>query len=218
MYEYVKAFGFDQYKIFISTKPEEKSVGSKEEWDAAESSLINSVKQLNLDYEIDQGGGAFYGPKIDIKIKDAIGREWQCSTIQFDFNLPERFNLTYTGSDGNSHRPFMVHRALFGSLERFFGILVEHYAGKFPYWLAPVQVILLPIKSDFHPYCKELKETLRKHGVRCDIDTTREKLGYKIRQAQSQYIPYMIVIGKMNLKPIIFLLDVDKMEILEHFH
>lgn len=192
----LKVFGFQNYKIFISTKPEEKSVGSDADWTAAETALKQAVDELGIDYDIDEGGGAFYGPKIDIKIEDAIGRQWQCSTIQFDFNLPERFDLTYTGSDGQQHRPFMVHRALFGSIERFFGILIEHYAGRFPLWLAPVQLSLLPIKSDFHDYCKEVQQELKAHGIRCEVDFSSEKLGYKIRQAQTQQVPYMIVVGQ----------------------
>ncbi len=192
----LKVFGFQNYKLFVSTKPEEKSVGSDDDWRAAEAALKLAVEDLNLDYEIDEGGGAFYGPKIDIKIEDAIGRQWQCSTIQFDFNLPERFDLNYTGSDGNAHRPFMIHRALFGSLERFFGILIEHYAGRFPLWLAPVQISLLPIKSDFHDYCKELQRALNAQGIRCEVDLSSEKLGYKIRQAQTHQVPYMIVVGQ----------------------
>jgi len=165
------------------------------DWEEAEAALTSSVKELGLPFEIDPGGGAFYGPKIDIKIEDAIGREWQCSTIQFDFNLPERFNLSYTGPDGKKHRPFMVHRALLGSIERFFGILVEHYEGKFPFWLAPTQVKILALKESVHDYCYETKKQLQEKGLRVSCDVSKEKLGYKIRSAREERVPYMIIIG-----------------------
>ncbi|RAP32191.1 threonine--tRNA ligase [Candidatus Marinamargulisbacteria bacterium SCGC AG-439-L15] len=192
----LKTFGFEQYKIFISTRPEEKYVGDLAHWEEAETALKDAVSALDLSYEIDEGGGAFYGPKIDIKIKDAIGREWQCSTIQFDFNLPERFDLTYAGSDGKKHRPFMIHRALLGSIERFFGILIEHYEGKFPFWLAPTQVKILALKESVHEYCNTLKQTLQDRDVRVVCDLSKEKLGYKIRSAREERVPFMLIIGE----------------------
>jgi threonyl-tRNA synthetase len=144
---------------------------------------------------VDEGGGAFYGPKIDLKIKDALGREWQCSTIQFDFNEPERFDLTYKGSDSADHRPYMIHRALLGSIERFFGILLEHYEGALPLWLAPVQAVVLPVMPENHEYAWSVMEDLRKQGIRAEIDSRNEKIGYRIREAQMQKIPYMLVVG-----------------------
>lgn len=195
----LEAFGFEKYKIYLSTRPEEKYVGEIADWEDAEKALKESLDTMGIKFEVDEGGGAFYGPKIDIKIEDAIGRLWQCSTVQFDFNLPERFNLTYTGPDGNPHRPFMVHRALLGSIERFFGILIEHYAGKFPYWLAPTQVRILPVVDKFNDYAYEVRDLLKDMGVRVEVDGANEKLGYKIRQAQTEKIPYMMIIGEQEL-------------------
>ncbi|MBR7127750.1 MAG: threonine--tRNA ligase, partial [Lentisphaeria bacterium] len=154
-----------------------------------------AVAKCELDCDVDEGGGAFYGPKIDLKIKDAIGREWQTTTIQFDFNLPERFNMTYIGEDGKRHQPFMVHRALLGSIERFFGILVEQYAGAFPMWLAPVQAKILPVTNRAEEYAKELQKTLRGKGLRVDIDLRSESLGSKIKLARNERIPYMLIVG-----------------------
>lgn len=191
----LKQFGFTTFKIFISTKPEEKFVGEPEHWTEAEASLKAAVEEFGLEYDIDEGGGAFYGPKIDIKIQDAIGREWQCSTIQFDFNLPERFDMTYIGPDGNKHRPFMIHRALLGSLERFFGILIEHYEGKFPVWLSPVQVKILNINHDTEAYAQSIMDTLQEKDIRIETDFSSEKIGYKIRQAIMEKVPYIIVLG-----------------------
>ncbi len=191
----LKQFGFTTFKIFISTKPEEKFVGEPEHWTEAEASLKAAVEEFGLEYDIDEGGGAFYGPKIDIKIQDAIGREWQCSTIQFDFNLPERFDMTYIGPDGNKHRPFMIHRALLGSLERFFGILIEHYEGKFPVWLSPVQVKILNINHDTEAYAQSIRDTLQEKDIRIETDFSSEKVGYKIRQAIMEKVPYIIVLG-----------------------
>jgi threonyl-tRNA synthetase len=190
----MRAFGFNDYKIYLSTRPE-KSVGDPEHWDTATQALRRALESRGLPYEVDEGGGAFYGPKIDLKIKDAIGRDWQCSTIQFDFNLPEKFDLTYMGSDGAQHRPYMVHRALLGSMERFFGVLIEHYGGAFPLWLAPVQMIVLPIADRHHGYAKQVQEKLSAAGFRVDVDARNEKLGYKIREAQGQKVPYMLVVG-----------------------
>ncbi len=192
----LKLFGFTNYRIYLSTRPTEKYVGSLEEWGKAEKDLESALQSLQLNYEVDTGGGAFYGPKIDLKIEDAIGREWQCSTIQVDFNLPERFDLSYIGSDGAKHRPFMVHRALFGSIERFIGVLIEHYAGKFPVWLSPIQVKILGLNSDVIPYCESIAQTLRDQNIRVDCDFSSEKLGYKIRKAQLEKVPYMAIIGK----------------------
>ncbi len=196
----LKRFGFDEVKTFISTKPTEKAVGDDASWKMAEESLTEAVKEAGIDYEMDEGGGAFYGPKIDIKIKDAIGREWQCSTIQFDFNLPERFDMTFINSDGEKERPIMIHRALLGSLERFFGVLIEHYAGKFPAWLAPVQVKLLSIADKYAPYAQDVAKRLKSEGVRVEIDSSSEKIGYKIRQSIKEKVPYMLVVGEKELE------------------
>jgi threonyl-tRNA synthetase len=190
------AFGFHKKHVYLSTRPKEKYVGDLDLWGAAESALEDAIKGMGWDYSVDDGGGAFYGPKIDIKIEDAIGRLWQCSTIQFDFNLPERFDMTYVGSDGQKHRPIVIHRALFGSLERFFGILIEHYEGKFPVWLAPVQIKLLNLSNDTLDYTKALVDTLRKAGIRVAADLSDEKLGYKIRMATTEKVPFIGVIGK----------------------
>ncbi len=196
----LKTFGFHDFKTFISTRPEEKAIGDQQDWDMAQSALENAVKSADMDYEIDHGGGAFYGPKIDIKIKDAIGREWQCSTIQFDFNLPEKFDMSYINSEGNKERPYMIHRALLGSIERFFGILIEHYNGKFPTWLAPVQVQILSIVDKFSPQCEELQKALKAHNIRTNIDTSSDKIGAKIRRYIKEKVPYMIIIGENEIK------------------
>jgi threonyl-tRNA synthetase len=193
-FKVLKTFGFEKFKVFLSTKPE-KCVGETDRWHAAENALRQSIESLELPYEVDDGGGAFYGPKIDIKIEDAIGRYWQCSTIQFDFNLPERFDMTYIGSDGSKKRPYMIHRALFGSLERFFGILIEHFSGKLPTWLAPVQVKLLTVTESVTDYCEKVKEALIKEDIRIEVDTSNEKIGYKVRQGIKQKVPYMIILG-----------------------
>ncbi len=189
-------FGFQKKHVYLSTRPKEKYVGDLDLWSSAESALEDAIKAMGWDYSVDDGGGAFYGPKIDMKIEDAIGRLWQCSTIQFDFNLPERFDMTYVGSDGQKHRPIMIHRALFGSLERFFGILVEHYEGKFPVWLAPVQIKLLNLSSETIDYTNTLVKTLRQAGIRVQADMSDEKLGYKIRLATTEKVPFIGVIGK----------------------
>jgi len=189
-------FGFDKVKVYLSTRPKEKYVGDLDRWAASEAALKNSIIAAGLPFEVDEGGGAFYGPKIDVKIEDAIGRQWQCSTVQFDFNLPERFDMTYVGPDGQKHRPYMVHRALLGSIERFFGILIEHYEGKFPTWLAPVQVKLLSVGKDVADYCKSVAAELLAHDIRVVTDLSDEKVGYKIRQALNERVPYFAVIGK----------------------
>jgi threonyl-tRNA synthetase len=195
----LKTFGFDQYDIYLSTRPE-KHVGSDEHWEKSTSALRLALEKKGLDYEIDPGEGVFYGPKIDIKIKDVLGRSWQCSTIQVDFNLPERFDVHYTGEDGKEHQPIMIHRALMGSLERFFGVLIEHYAGAFPVWLAPVQARILNITDAQMDYANKVYKDLRRAGVRVEKDTRNEKLNYKIREAQLQKIPYMLVIGDKEME------------------
>jgi threonyl-tRNA synthetase len=189
------AFGFEQMNFYLATKPEQ-AVGEVELWDKAVESLRNALSAENLDYKMDEGGGAFYGPKIDIKIKDALGREWQLSTIQFDFNLPERFDMHYIGEDGKEHRPFMVHRALLGSIERFFGILIEHFAGDFPTWLASVQVGVIPVSQNFFDYADSVNEKLLAAGMRSQSDKRNEKIGYKIRDWETQKVPYMIIVGE----------------------
>lgn len=187
-------FKFKEYDIYLSTRPDD-AIGEPEDWVKAENGLRRALDILNLKYSVDEGGGAFYGPKIDIKIKDALGRSWQCSTIQFDFALPERFEMTYADKDGTLKRPYMIHRALLGSIERFFGVLIEHYAGKFPLWLAPVQVKILPITDDFNEYGREIQEVLRKEDLRAELDSRSEKIGHKIRESELQKIPYMLIIG-----------------------
>jgi len=193
-FEILSTFGFDDYQISLSTKPE-KYVGDLSMWDHATESLKNALTSRSLPYDIDNGGGAFYGPKIDIKIKDALNRDWQCSTVQFDFNLPERFDLTFQDSDGNRRRPYMVHRAILGSLERFFGILIEHYAGAFPLWLAPVQAIVIPIADRHLEYAEEIRSLLVDKNFRAEVDDRGERMNQKIRQAQMQKIPYMLILG-----------------------
>ena len=187
-------FGF-KYTIELSTKPEDY-MGSDDIWEIAENSLKNALEHANKEYKINEGDGAFYGPKIDFHVKDCLGREWQCGTIQLDFQMPERFDLTYIGEDGEKHRPVMLHRVIYGSIERFMGILIEHFAGAFPTWLSPVQVKILPISTEKHAeYAKEVKEKLAKAGLRVELDDRNEKIGYKIREAQVQKVPYMLVVG-----------------------
>lgn len=188
-------FGFKDFQIYLSTKPE-KSVGDDADWEKATFSLKNALEKLNLKYDIDEGGGAFYGPKIDIKIKDALNRAWQCSTIQFDFNLPTRFNMEYVGADNQTHRPFMVHRALLGSIERFFGTLIEHYAGNFPTWLCPVQGTILTISDNYEHYARRIQKRFLDNNIRMELDTRSEKIGYKIREAEMKKIPYILIIGE----------------------
>ena len=196
---YSKLFGFE-YEIELSTKPE-KAIGSQEIWDMAEGALAGALDKLGRKYKINPGDGAFYGPKLDFKIKDAIGRLWQCGTIQLDFNLPERFDVTYIGEDGEKHRPVMLHRVIYGSIERFIGILIEHYAGAFPMWLAPVQVKVITINDDCVPYAKEIMAKLQDLGIRAELDDRAETIGYKIREANGKYkIPMQLIIGKNEVE------------------
>ncbi len=196
---FLNTFGFKEYKIFLSTRPE-KYVGSEESWELATSALRQALEIRKLDYEIDPGEGVFYGPKIDIKIRDVLKRYWQCTTIQVDFNNPERFELEYIGDDGQPHQPIMIHRALLGSLERFFGILIEHYGGAFPVWLAPVQAVIIPITDRQHEYARKCYGQLRQASVRVHLDDRSEKIGYKIREAETQKVPYMIIVGDREME------------------
>ncbi len=191
-------FGF-QYHVELSTRPE-GSIGSDEDWKMATDGLKNALDDLKLPYIVNEGDGAFYGPKIDFHLEDSIGRTWQCGTIQLDFQLPQRFEAEYIGEDGNRHRPIMIHRVVFGSIERFIGILIEHFAGKFPLWLSPVQVRILTISDKYADYAKEIEKTFKREGLRCEIDERSEKIGYKIRTAQLERIPYMLVIGEKEVQ------------------
>lgn len=195
----LRALGFDDISAYLSTRPA-KAVGDEKRWQQATASLEAALKNGNIEYHTDEGGGAFYGPKIDLKIKDAIGREWQLSTIQFDFNLPERFDLAYIGEDGKPHRPYMVHRALLGSLERFFGILIEHYAGAFPLWLAPEQVRIIPLTSHEFDYAEDTAAKLRRMDLRVTVDVKNEKMGAKIRRARNDKVPYMLITGPREVE------------------
>jgi len=190
----LKTFGFDRYDIYLSTRPD-KYVGTPENWERSTNALEKALEIKGLIYDIDPGEGVFYGPKIDIKVKDSLNRQWQCSTIQVDFNNPERFAMMYRGSDGKEHRPIMIHRALMGSLERFFGILIEHYAGSFPVWLTPVQVKILTIAERHADYAISISETLKKEEIRTELDIENEKIGYKIRNATLMKVPYLVIIG-----------------------
>jgi threonyl-tRNA synthetase len=190
----LKTFGFKEYEIFLSTIPE-KYVGKIEDWERATGALKKSLKAAKLDYRVDEGAGVFYGPKIDIKIKDALRRAWQCTTIQLDFNLAERFELGYVGEDGKRHSPFLIHRAILGSLERFFGVLIEHYNGNFPVWLAPVQVVVIPVAERHDDYAISLDNKFKESGLRSHADLRREKIGYKIRDAEVHKIPLILVVG-----------------------
>jgi len=187
------AFGFN-YKVELSTKPE-KAMGSDEQWNRAIKALKNSIERNELDYEINEGDGAFYGPKIDFHLEDSIGRTWQCGTIQLDFQMPERFDLSYIGQDGEEHRPAMIHRAIYGSIERFIGILIEHFAGAFPTWIAPVQVEIIPVSDDQIDYALKVKEALNQEKIRVEVDSRSEQVGYKIRDAQVNQVPYMLIVG-----------------------
>lgn len=186
------------YHVELSTRPE-NSIGSDEDWEMATEALRMALNDLGLSYVVNEGDGAFYGPKLDFHLEDSIGRTWQCGTIQLDFQLPQRFEAEYIGEDGNKHRPIMIHRVLFGSLERFMGILIEHFAGKFPLWLSPVQIKVLPISDKYIAYAKEVEANLKKEGLRCEVDEKAEKIGYKIRTAQLEKIPYMLVIGEKEM-------------------
>lgn len=196
--EVYSIFGFS-YTVELSTRPED-SMGSDEDWNMAENALKKALEDQGMEYQLNEGDGAFYGPKIDFHIKDCLGRDWQCGTIQLDFQMPERFDLTYIGEDGEKHRPVMLHRVVFGSIERFIGILIEHYAGAFPTWLAPVQVKLLPIADSHKQYAEKLKAELEKNGIRVELDDRQEKIGYKIREAQLQKIPYMLILGDKEVE------------------
>ncbi len=194
----LKTFGFEQYDIYLSTRPEHY-VGTIESWERATNALKHALEQKGLSYNVDPGEGVFYGPKIDIKVKDVLNRPWQCSTIQVDFNNPERFDMAYRGSDGKDHRPIMIHRALMGSLERFFGILVEHYAGAFPVWLAPLQVKVLTIADRHNDYAIKITDQLVSEGIRAESDLENEKIGYKIRNATVMKVPYLVIIGDKEI-------------------
>jgi threonyl-tRNA synthetase len=190
-------FGFE-YELEISTRPE-KSIGSDVDWERATNALVSALDDTGLPYEVNEGDGAFYGPKIDIKLKDALDRKWQCATIQCDFTLPERFDLTYVGADGEKHRPVMLHRVILGAIERFIGVLIEHYAGNFPLWLSPVQAVIVNVTDNQREYAEKVYAQMRAAGLRVQIDLRNEKLGFKIRTAQMEKIPYMLVIGDREM-------------------
>jgi threonyl-tRNA synthetase len=194
----MRVFGFE-YEMELSTRPE-KSIGADEDWERATQALMNALRTKNLPYDVNEGEGAFYGPKIDVKLKDALNRRWQCATIQVDFAMPERFDLTYVGSDGERHRPVMLHRVILGAMERFIGVLIEHYAGAFPVWLAPIQAVLMTVTDRQIPYAEGIYHQLIQKGVRIEKDFRNEKLGFKIREAQVQKIPYMLVVGDREVK------------------
>jgi threonyl-tRNA synthetase len=192
---FLRTFGFDEYEVYLSTRPE-KFVGRAEVWDRATDVLRAALDKKGLEYEVDEGGGAFYGPKIDLKIKDVLGRAWQCSTVQVDFNLPERFDMSYVGEDNARHQPIMIHRAIFGSMERFFGVLIEHYGGAFPLWLSPVQVRIASVGDEQAKYAEDIYNALRARKIRAESDIRNEKLGLKVREAQLEKIPYLLVVGR----------------------
>ena len=195
----LSSFGFSDYDVMLSTRPV-KAVGDSDQWELATESLRSTLVARGIDYQVDEGGGAFYGPKIDIHIRDAIGRQWQITTVQFDFNLPERFGLTYIGDDGQEHRPYMVHRALLGTMERFMGVLIEHYAGAFPVWLAPVQAMVIPIADRHNGYADQLKKQLEQSDIRTAVDDGNDRMNAKIRNAQVQKVPYMLVVGDREVE------------------
>ena len=193
---FLRAFGFQEFHVYLSTRsPAGKYAGSLEDWDMATNVLREVIRDRSLPHDVDEGGAVFYGPKIDVKLLDTLGREWQCTTIQFDFNLPQRFDITYIGEDGREHRPYMVHRALLGAIERFFGVLIEHYGGAFPLWLAPVQAVVIPIADRHAEYAGKLADDLRQAGLRAEVDSRGERMQAKIRDAQLQKVPYMLVVG-----------------------
>lgn len=206
----LRSFGFNQFTVYLSTKPKD-AIGKLSKWNDATKALEKAIKSAKLPYQIDKGGGAFYGPKIDIKIKDALGREWQCSTIQFDFNMPEKFQMKYIDKNGKPQQPYMIHRALMGSLERFFGTLIEHYAGAFPFWLMPTQIKLLPVNNKFSPFAYALKEKLEAEDFRVEIDNDNETISKRIRNAEMEKIPYSIVLGQKEI-------DSGKLPIRERFN
>jgi threonyl-tRNA synthetase len=191
-----KVFGFDNYTVYLSTRPEKAIDANKEGWAAAESSLRQVLEKEGIPYKVDEGGGAFYGPKIDIKINDALGREWQMTTIQFDFNLPERFDMVYIGPDGKEHRPYMVHRALLGAWERFFGMIIEHYAGAFPVWISPVQAVVIPVSDQYLDYARKIESELKSADIRANLDDSSERMNQKIRMAQLDKVPCMLIVGE----------------------
>ena len=195
----LRSFDFQEYEVMLSTRPE-KSVGEPERWELATESLRRTLDERGLSYGLDEGGGAFYGPKIDVHIRDAIGRLWQCTTVQFDFNLPERFGLGYIGEDGHEHQPYMIHRAILGSMERFMGVLIEHYGGAFPTWLAPVQAVIIPIADRHYEYAGKVAARLAEAGIRVDTDMRNERMNAKIREAQLQKVPYMLVVGDREVE------------------
>jgi len=194
-----RAFGFSDIKAYLATRPE-KAIGEPEQWEMATEVLRKAIENEGLDYEVDEGGGAFYGPKIDLKIRDALGREWQMTTVQFDWNLPERFDMTFVDHDGKEKRPYMVHRALLGSMERFFGVLIEHYGGAFPVWLAPVQASVIPVAPAFNDYAEKISGSLRAAGFRAEADLSTDRMNAKIRNAQQQKVPYMLIVGENEEK------------------
>jgi threonyl-tRNA synthetase len=195
--DFYKVFGF-KYHVELSTKPE-SYMGSDEDWEIATNALKKALDSIKMEYKINEGDGAFYGPKIDFHLEDSIGRTWQCGTIQLDFQMPERFDLSYIGADGEKHRPVMIHRVVFGSIERFIAILTEHFAGAFPVWLSPIQVKILPLVDKHHEYAAKVQKELEAKGIRVEIDLRNEKIGYKIREAQLEKIPYMLVIGDKEM-------------------
>jgi threonyl-tRNA synthetase len=196
----LRAFGFEEFTFNLSTKDPDKFVGTDEGWDEATAALRQALERHGLEYSVKDGDAAFYGPKIDIDVRDAIGRSWQLSTIQYDFNMNERFELEYVGADNNRHRPVMLHRALFGSIERFFGVLVEHYAGAFPPWLAPVQVVAIPIAERHNEYLDKVAARLRECGVRVEVDASDDRMQKKIRNAQVQKVPFMLIAGDRDVE------------------
>jgi threonyl-tRNA synthetase len=199
IFEMYRDFGFEDFRIELSTRPP-KRVGADEIWDKAELALENALKKLGVKYQLNPGEGAFYGPKIDFHIHDAIGRSWQCGTVQCDFSMPQRFGLEYVAADGNRHTPVMIHRALLGSLERFIGILIEHYAGDLPLWISPEHIRILPITAEQVPYAQQVKDDFAANGLRAAVDARNEKLGYKIRDAEVHKVPYMAVVGAREMQ------------------
>jgi len=195
----LRAFGFEDFQAYLSTRNPAKAAGNPEQWEKPTEALRQALDRAAVPYQVDEGEATFYGPKIDIKVRDAIGREWQLSTIQFDFTLPERFDMTFIGEDGQEHQPYMIHRALLGSMERFMGVLIEHFAGAFPVWLAPVQAVLIPIADRHVAYAREVVEKLRRAGLRAEVDERAERMNAKIRDAQNQKIPYMLIVGDKEM-------------------